>query len=354
MNESLKRWIQNEAKQIGIDKIGFTHAGDFEYLRDNLTRLKEMGYLSGFEHGNIDERLNPSLIFDSPKSIISIALAYPNRILEPGEIRPDGKIRGKFSAASWGVDYHVILKDKMAQLIERIKMHAGESLTFKPMVDTGELIDTAVAQRAGLGFIGKNGLLITPEYGSYVYLGEIITNIEFTPDEPFIGDCGDCTRCIRACPPKALLGNGSMNAKLCLSYQTQMKELMPEDMRKKIGDNIYGCDICQRVCPYNIGIDVHHHQEMEPNYEHVRPVLEDLITMNNREFKETFGYMAGSWRGKKVLQRNAIIALANKRSTRSLPLLKALVQDDPRPDIRDVAAWAIKELEKHLKDDQPW
>ena len=130
------------------------------------------------------------------------------------------------------------MRDRLNKLIDFIKTRAAvwqqeDAWRFAPQVDTGELIDVAVAQRAGLGFIGRNGLLITEEYGSFVYLGEVVTNIQFEPDEPGVFGCGNCTRCITACPTKALLGDGRMNAQRCLSYQTQTKGLMPEEYRKK-------------------------------------------------------------------------------------------------------------------------
>ena len=135
-----------------------------------------------------------------------------------------------------------------------------------------------------------------------------------------------------------------MNAKRCLSYQTQTKGMMPLEYRKKMGHVIYGCDICQMVCPYNKGKNFHFHEEMEPVPEDVAPLLKPLLTISNREFKERFGVMAGSWRGKKPIQRNAIIALANYRDKSAVPDLLKCVAEDPRPVIRGTAAWAIGEI----------
>lgn len=340
---SLKDQIREKAYEIGIDKIGFTHAEPFYDLEDSIREQHKKGHQSGFEHKVLEERISPELIFDRPKSIISIALAYPSEIKnEPKRIR--GERRGEFARASWGRDYHFVLQDHIDELIEYMRVLLGEEAEFKPMVDTGELIDVAVAARAGIGFIGRNGLLITKEFGSYVYLGEIITNIPFEPDPLVDYDCGDCRRCIDGCPTQALLGNGEMNAQKCLSYQTQTKNYMPEEYRKPMRRVIYGCDICQIVCPYNQGKNFHLHEEMEPDYEKVRPELEPMLTISNREFKEKFGEMAGSWRGKKPLQRNAIIALANYRDRSSIPTLLQLIEKDPRPMIRGTAAWAISKM----------
>lgn len=346
MSQLLKEKIKNKAGELGIDKIGFTHAEPFYTLEDRLIKQKDKGYNSGFEHQDIEERIYPDKIFDQPKSIIAIALAYPSRMKKPKTNK--GQPRGEFARASWGTDYHHILNDRMAKLIEYIKEAAKEEelggLEFKPMVDTGELVDVAVAQRAGLGFIGRNGLLITEEFGSYVYLGEIITNIEFESDEEVPFGCGDCMKCIESCPTGALLGDGRINAQVCLSYQTQTKGYMPKEFRKKMGRVIYGCDICQIVCPYNRGINSHLHQEMEPEPELTNTVLEPLLDISNREFKETFGKMAGSWRGKKPLQRNAIIALANYKEKSAIPRLLQAIETDPRPVIRGTAAWAVAKI----------
>ncbi|GEK89302.1 tRNA epoxyqueuosine(34) reductase QueG [Alkalibacterium putridalgicola] len=351
MSQQLKELIKVKAAEIGIDKIGFTHAEPFYSLEDKLIKQHAKGHHSGFEHKVIEERIYPEKIFAEPKSIIAIALAYPSKMRnKPPRVK--GERRGEFARASWGTDYHYVLQDRMDKLIAYIEEVAPGEVAFKPMVDTGELVDVAVAQRAGLGFIGRNGLLITEEFGSYVYLGEILTNIDFEPDEEVAFGCGDCTRCVDACPTDALLGDGRMNANRCLSYQTQTKGYMPKEYRRKMGHVIYGCDICQIVCPYNKGVDSHFHEEMEPEPFNTMPELKPLLTISNREFKETFGDLAGSWRGKKPLQRNAIIALANYRDYSAVPDLLNVIDNDVRPMIRGTAAWAIATITKKRPNEE--
>lgn len=348
MELSLKEKIIAESKRLGIDKIGFASAEPFYELEASLHEQRARGYNSGFEHQIVEERIYPEKTFENPQTIIAIALAYPTKIQE--EIPKDEK-RGMFARASWGIDYHDILRDRLEKLIAFIQEQATDlqqknDWRFAPQVDTGELVDVAVAQRAGLGFIGRNGLLITKEYGSFVYLGEIVTNIQFEVDEPVAFGCGDCMRCVTACPTNALLGDGRMNAKRCLSYQTQTKGMMPEEYRKKMRNVVYGCDICQLVCPYNKGKDFHFHEEMEPKVDEVYPKLKPMLSLSNKQFREQFGHLAGSWRGKKPLQRNALIALANLGDRSALPEILACAQSDVRPIIRGTAAWAIGRLGK--------
>lgn len=342
---NLKEKIIAESKKLGIDKIGFTSAAPFSELEASLREQKDRGFTSGFEHSNIEERIYPEKTFEGPQTIISIALAYPTKMKE--KVPRDEK-RGQFARASWGIDYHTILKERLEKLIAFIQQQActleeKEHWRFAPQVDTGELVDVAVAQRAGLGFIGKNGLLITKEFGSFVYLGEIITNIAFEIDQPVADGCGECRRCVNACPTTALLGDGRMNAQRCLSFQTQTKGFVPEEYRKKMGNVLYGCDICQLVCPYNKGVDNHFHQEMEPELATVYPKLKPILSMSNQEFKATFGHLSGAWRGKKPIQRNALIALANLGDRSALPAILTATKD-VRPVIRGTAIWAIGKL----------
>ena len=247
---TLKENIIQLAHSIGISKIGFTTADDFAYLEKSLRLAVEEGRNSGFEHKNIEERIQPKLSLSSAKTIISIAVAYPHKLKQ--QPQKTAYKRGKFTPNSWGLDYHYVLQDKLNRLAAGIE-EMTQDFEYKGMVDTGALVDTAVAQRAGIGFIGKNGLVISKEYGSYIFLGELITNLEIEPDQPVDYGCGDCRRCLDACPTSCLIGDGSMNAKRCLSFQTQDKGMMDLEFRKKIKTVIYGCDICQISCPYNKG-----------------------------------------------------------------------------------------------------
>lgn len=336
---NLKAEIIDFSKEIGIDKIGFASADPFLELKKRLYKQQQLNYQSGFEEQDIEKRTNPELLLQGARSIISIALAYPSKIKDaPRSTRSDR--RGIFCRASWGYDYHHILRDRLKKLEEFILEKVPQA-QVKSMVDTGELSDRAVAERAGIGWSGKNCAIITPEFGSFVYLGEMITTIPFPPDQPIEDMCGTCTKCLEACPTGALVQPGQLDAKKCLGYLTQTKGFLEDEYRGKIGNRIYGCDTCQMVCPHNKGVDFHLHPEMEPDPEVVKPRLRSLLFLSNKEFKEKFGPIAGSWRGKKPLQRNAILALAHYKDVTAIDDLAKVLAEDPRPVIRGTAAWAI-------------
>ncbi|KHE72319.1 tRNA epoxyqueuosine(34) reductase QueG [Halobacillus sp. BBL2006] len=330
------------SKEIGIDKIGFASADVFGELKARLKRQEALGYQSGFEKGSVDERTEPGRLLPGAQSIISIALAYPSKMHDAPKSKK-GDRRGIFCRASWGQDYHDVLRDRLHKLGAFIQEHFPE-VELKSMVDTGELSDRAVAERAGVGFSGKNCAVITPEFGSYVYLGELVTNIPFAPDEPVDDSCGDCNICVDACPTGALVQGGQLNAQRCIAFLTQTKGFLPDEFRSKIGNRLYGCDTCQTVCPKNRKKDFHHHEEFEPDPDVVKPKLTPLLSISNRQFKETFGFISGSWRGKKPIQRNAILALAHYRDETSISELIRLMNNDPRPVIRGTAAWGLGKI----------
>lgn len=338
----LKEDIIQYSKTIGIDKIGFTTASTFDELKNRLLRQQELGFQSGFEEPDIEKRVNPALLIDEPRSIISIALAYPSK-MNSRVVSKKGERRGIFCRASWGMDYHHILRDRLSELEEYIRSKVPD-LRCKSMVDTGELSDRAVAERAGIGWSGKNCAIITPEFGSYVYLGEMITNIPFAPDQPMEDQCGDCQKCIEACPTGALVQGGQINATRCIGFLTQTKDFVPEEFREKIGNRIYGCDSCQTACPENKGKNFSLHDEMEAEPETVKPLLRPLLTLSNRDFKEKYGMLAGSWRGKKPIQRNAIIAIAHFKDESYVDDLVKVLQEDARPVLRGTAAWALGKI----------
>lgn len=336
---ALQSEFEAYAKSIGVDKIGFTTAAPFMELKNRLKRQQQLGYQSGFEESDIELRTEPLRLLDQAESIVSIALAYPSKMQNP-PVGKKGTRRGMFARASWGVDYHTAVRDRLKLLEQWLEERVPE-VKFRSMVDTGELVDRAVAERAGIGWNGKNCSIITPEFGSYVYLGELITNIPFAPSTPIENECGDCTLCMDVCPTGALVAPGQLNSQRCIAYLTQTKDFMPEEFRLELGNRIYGCDTCQTVCPKNKGKVNWIHDEMMPEPELVKPLLEPLLTISNKEFKATYGHMSGSWRGKKPIQRNAIIALAHFKEESAVPALLDVLVKDERPVLRGTAAWAL-------------
>jgi len=338
----LQRDFVAYAMSIGVDKIGFTTAAPFTELKNRLRRQQELGYQSGFEESDIEKRTEPLQLLDEAESIIAIAVAYPSR-MQNAPIGKKGARRGIFCRASWGVDYHTALRERLKLLSAWLEKHV-EGVRIESMVDTGALVDRAVAERAGIGWSGKNCSIITPEFGSYVYLGELITNIPFAPDKPMEDECGDCRLCLDVCPTGALIQGGQLDAQRCIAFLTQTKGTLPDEFRSHIGNRLYGCDTCQTVCPKNKGKINWIHEEFVPDPELAKPLLTPLLTISNREFKTKFGHVSGSWRGKKPIQRNAILALAHFKEEAAIPDLIALLHKDDRPVIRGTAAWALGKI----------
>ncbi len=338
----LKDEIIEYSKTIGIDKIGFTSADPFQVLKKRLIDQQNLNFASGFEEADLDKRTDPRRLMPEAQSIIAIAVAYPSKLKNAPKSKA-GDRRGIFSRSSWGMDYHYVVKNRLAKLEAFILERVPNSLVSS-MVDTGELVDRAVAERAGIGWSGKNCSILNEEFGSYMYLGEIITNIPLPSDTPMEDLCGTCTKCLDACPTGALVQGGQINAKKCISFLTQTKDIIPYEFRDKMGNRVYGCDSCQTSCPYNRRIDFHIHPECEPNPELAKPQLEAMLTLSNRQFKEKFGSVSGSWRGKMPIQRNAIMALAHFKDQDSIGSIKELLQKEPRPVIRATAAWAIGKI----------
>lgn len=337
--EQLKRDIQLAAPSLGIDDIGFATADPFVSLKSILEEHRAKGYESGFEEQDLDKRVTPALPSSKPASLIAIAVAYPSKMVNPPKSEP-GAYRGILARSAWGRDYHYVLREAMAKLEAFIRERVPEAV-LDSMVDTGALVDRAVAQRAGIGFSAKNCMIISPKWGSWIYLGDMVTNIPFPPDTPVTEDCGECTKCIDACPTGALVGPGQLNAQACISFLTQTKGLLEDKAMVKIGNRLYGCDTCQIVCPKNRGKNWDHHTVLAPDPELAKPLLLPILDLSNREFKEKFGETAAAWRGKKPMQRNAIIALGNFKDITAVPRLGEILLQDPRPEMRGTAAWAL-------------
>ncbi len=342
VRKTLKQEIIEMSPSLGIDKIGFATADPFLDLKEILVKHREAGRESGFEEPDLDKRVYPELSLAEPRSIISIAIAYPSKLPNPPKSK-EGAYRGIISRSAWGEDYHKVLRRRLECLDRFIKKRVPDART-EIMVDTGSLSDRAVAERSGIGWVGKNCAVITPEWGSWVYLGEMITNISFEPDTPVMDDCADCTICIDSCPTGALVGPGQLNSNRCISFVTQTKGAVSDEMKHKIGNRLYGCDTCQVVCPKNKGMNWTHQPELQPDPEMVKPLLKPLLEMSNKQFKSKFGFSAASWRGKKPIQRNALIALGKFKDKSAVKLIGNILVNDQRETMRETGAWALGEI----------
>lgn len=214
-----------------------------EYLREG--RQGEMEYMER----QVEKRCNPSALCPQARSVICGAISYNpgQRVGRPGEGR-----WGRVARYAWGRDYHVVVKEVLGRLAETIREQLGDKVWIRRFVDTGPVAEKALAVRAGLGWIGKHGLLLNREMGSWLVLGELFTDLELAVDEPVAEECGSCRRCLEACPTGALVGEKRLDARRCIAYWTiEAKESMPEEIRRKAGEWIFGCDDCQEACPYN-------------------------------------------------------------------------------------------------------
>lgn len=331
---SLKQFIIDKSKELNIDICRFTDCEPALNLKEYLIERKNSNMKTSFEEEDLMKRLDPKLTLDSCKSIIVLGLSYNVDFNE----KPDYPLRGRLSKSSWGMDYHRVFNEKMELLVNAIKEKT--SFQYKHFVDTGPLIDRELAKKSGVGYYGKNCSIINYEYGSFIFLGYILTDLNLKADNDVEEECGDCRLCIDACPTGALEDAYKLNPKKCISYLTQTKDNIPIELREKIGIKIYGCDTCQLVCPKNKDIKRSTNDKFIPKNTKGYLNIEELLNISNRKFKKKYGTMAGSWRGKTVLKRNAIISLGNMKSMENIEILIKELQDS-NPVIREYAQWAI-------------
>lgn len=319
----IKKDLIEYSREINVDEIGFCLAKPFYELEDILDKRNSSKYMCNLESKDYNKKIYPKLTLENAKSFIVILEAYNNNPKKQN----DNTLRGNISMAAVTRDYHKIVSAKLRLLEEHL--HSLVSCNTKIFVDTSPFSDRAVARRAGLGFIGKNSMLITEKYGSRVFIGYILTDYYIKPDENEISiGCGSCNNCVKSCPPGAIIGNNEIDCNICVSYLTQHKGHIDDELKIKMGQQIYGCDVCQKVCPYNnvINKDI-------PNVIDPYPEYDSMLNMSNKEFKKTYGISSSGWRGKKILQRNAIIALGNSKNKEALTILANNI-DDVRIDIR--------------------
>lgn len=296
--------------ELGLDTLGFIKCRKFEELRPFFEERRAKGLQNEFEEDDIEKRINPFNYMAEGKTIISIAFPY----LHDVEYVDNG-----FSVYTRGTDYHRVVKSYLGKIAEYIESLGGEAMTF---VDSNFLPERHIAYLARVGFVGKNNLIITKKYGSFVFLGEIITNLEIETDErdyrelKEFKECGECTNCYNNCPSKAINAYRK-NSNICVSYFTQKKELKDKEI-KLLGGRVFGCDSCQKPCPYNEGKEFSKIPEFYP-FDFMNEDMTDMIAdMGNKEFKETLQRTSCGWRGKNVLKRNAMIRLSKDKDISKL------------------------------------
>jgi len=303
---NMKKFIIDKSKMLNIDIIGFTDCEPLIDIEEYLLYRIDNGLATEFEERDIKKRVDPKISMGNCKSIIVIGLSYN---VENNE-SIDFVLKGSLSRSSWGIDYHKVLKQRLQSLADEISKVV--EFQYQIYVDQGPLVERELAKKAGVGYYGKNCNIINKDYGSFIFLGYMLTDLGVVSDEIVLADsCDDCDLCIRACPTSALGYDYKLNPKRCISYLTQCKGDIPEELAQKMGIKIYGCDTCQIVCPKNKDVIKNSNKEFLPLDTKGAIDIEELMNMTNREFKLKYGAMAGSWRGKKRLQRNATIALEN-------------------------------------------
>ena len=286
----------------GLNTVGIAPIGPYYELKKVLKDKVEKNLITGMEEPDLEKRINPKLIMENAKSII--VCVFPYHI--------EDKYESNISRYCYGMDYHLVIKEKLNEICEEIKS-VDEKFEYRVFADNGPLVDRYLAYLAGIGYYGVNNNLITDKYGSYVFIGYIVNNYDLEVDNPTNKTCIKCNKCVKYCPGNALEGNYKMNPKKCLSYITQKKEELTLEEKDKMKKNklIFGCDICQIVCPHNKDI-------CESNIEEFTTDLitnldeEEISSISNKEFKRRYKNRAFSWRGRNIIKRN--MDIVNEKS----------------------------------------
>ncbi len=280
----LSRKIKDKAAGLGFDLCGIARVRPLEEHRQRIGKWLEKGYNAGMTYmeGHFEKRIDPSLLVPGASSLITVALNY-YRAYNPPVDKP------VFSRYALGKDYHKVLKDRLFLLLEYIKQESA-GVEGRIFVDTAPVLERAWALEAGIGWIGRNSMLINRNKGSYIFLGVLVTNTSLEYDKPAPGDyCGSCRKCINACPTGAIMENRTINANKCLSYLTiENKGQIPEEYANKAGRRIFGCDICQEVCPWNKKVKETGMEEFEPLQEIIDYTTEQWGNITEEEFYSVF------------------------------------------------------------------
>jgi epoxyqueuosine reductase len=332
--------LRERAAALGFSALRVASAEPFLAEREALLGRIESGLFDGMAWFTAERALvatDPGALVPGARSLITVAMPYGR-----GRSAWRGGPRGKIARYAWSADYHTVMKARLGALRERL-LELAPAETFAVVVDTGRVVDRAVAARAGLGWYGKNALILTPSAGSWVMLGEIVTTLALPPDRPLQKSCGSCSRCLGECPTGAILAPGVVESRRCISYLTiEHRGWLPPELRPLIGTWIFGCDVCQEVCPVNGAAELPASPalaaELDPE-----PELTPLLGLTREQFRARYGHTPVGRAGWAGFLRNVCVALGNAGDRRAAPALADALRH-PEPLVRGHAAWAIGRL----------
>jgi epoxyqueuosine reductase len=334
----LKRRIRDQAQRLGFKLCGFTPLqspphGDFVRRWVAEGNAGTMSYIGR----GLRKRLDPTRISPAARSVITVGLPY--RPLRPPAVDWRAELRGRIAAYAYGPDYHDVVLAKLERLAGALRELGGTAA--KAYVDTGPVLEREWAYLAGIGWFGKNTTILHRQEGSWFLLGEIFTDLELDP-EPVVADhCGTCRRCLELCPTGALKDGYVLDARLCISYLTiEYRGVIPHELRPRMGEWIFGCDVCQDVCPWND--DNGDGQRLAGD---LYPYLPELLVLDAEGYRHRFGASAVSRAKRDCFVRNVAIVLGNTRSPRAVRHLAGSLEDDPSPLVRAHAAWALGQID---------
>jgi epoxyqueuosine reductase len=315
-------------EELGLDVVGAAPVVPYDETERHIRERRERGLFADmrFTIARPEESCHPETLLDGARTVVSAALCYWCE----GEEPPPG--HGRLPRYTWW-DAYSVLRERLGELGERL---GGE---YRVLVDENQHVDREAAARSGVGFYGKNTMLITRRFGSWVVLGTLVTTAELAPTPPLDADCGSCRLCIDACPTNALDEPGVLDATRCLSYWTQSSSPAPEDVREALGDRVYGCDICQDVCPWNRGVE--RRRAGDPGTRSVEPhvSLADWLTADDDELTVRYDRLFVPRNDPRYLRRNALVAVGNGAG--DVELARQYAESDD-PLLREHAEWALR------------
>ena len=343
MNSSeLTNIVKSLASELNFDLCNITSAEPFSVDRDIAIERIQSGKMAGlpwFNESRVVRGTDPSILLQGARSIISVGINY----YQSRDTNSQNKAMGKVAVYAWGKDYHRVVKKRMKLLVDNITKILGNNFNARWYIDDGPMLDRSVARRSGIGWIGKNTNLLSPELGSWVFLGQIITDLDLEIDLPLKKHCGTCTRCIEQCPTNAITDPYTIDNSRCISHLTiENRGPIPTELRDAIGEWVFGCDICQDVCPVNTKSQLSREPLFKVNSRQSLDLI-NILTMSEEEFREEFSgtpIMRSKYHG---MQRNACVVLGNIGSPDSIPALTYALKSDS-PIVRGHSAWALGKI----------